>query len=112
LEDAGSGEADGAPLLPARALDGDESAGARSASHAKIRVDVALLDRLMDLVGELVLARNQVVQECMHSESATAGGPVQRLRLVTSELQDAVLKTRMQPIGQLWSRFPRMVRDL
>jgi two-component system, chemotaxis family, sensor kinase CheA len=85
---------------------------ARAVIGPKVRVDVSLLDRLMNLVGELVLARNQVLQQSTQGASVTAAGPVQQLRLVTTELQDAVIKTRMQPIGNVWSRFPRMVRDL
>jgi two-component system, chemotaxis family, sensor kinase CheA len=97
---------------PIDAGDLDPDARGQAAARPKIRVDVALLDRLMNLVGELVLARNQVVQQTALGESALGSGPVQRLRLVTSELQDAVIKTRMQPIDNVWSRLPRMVRDL
>jgi two-component system, chemotaxis family, sensor kinase CheA len=104
-------EPSGEVEAPADAFALDADAGARAA-RPKIRVDVALLDRLMNLVGELVLARNQVVQQTGIGESALGSGPVQRLRLVTSELQDAVIKTRMQPIDNVWSRLPRMVRDL
>jgi two-component system chemotaxis sensor kinase CheA len=86
---------------------------ARSAvSESSIRVDVALLDRLMNLVGELVLARNQIM---LHTQSVQDAGLVasrQRLNLITSELQEGVMKTRMQPIGNIWSKFPRTVRDV
>lgn len=77
-----------------------------------IRVDVKLLDTLMNLVGELVLARNQILQ---YTETQTDGGFIattQRLNLITTELQGGVMKTRMQPIGNVWSKFPRIVRDL
>src|SRR5690606_7908497 len=67
---------------------------------------------LMNLVGELVLARNQIIQQTAHGEASLGSGPVQRLGLVTTELQDAVIKTRMQPIENVFSRLPRMVRDL
>jgi len=83
-----------------------------SSSNSGIRVDVGLLDRLMNLVGELVLARNQILQFSATVESATLAGSTQRLNLITSELQEGVMKTRMQPIGNVWSKFPRIVRDL
>jgi two-component system chemotaxis sensor kinase CheA len=79
---------------------------------SNIRVDVGLLDKMMNLVGELVLARNQILQ-CSSSQSdATFFNAAQRLNLITTELQEGVMKTRMQPIGNVWSRFPRLVRDL
>jgi two-component system chemotaxis sensor kinase CheA len=77
-----------------------------------IRVDVKLLDTLMNLVGELVLARNQILQ---YTETQTDVGFIattQRLNLITTELQGGVMKTRMQPIGNVWANFPRVVRDL
>jgi two-component system chemotaxis sensor kinase CheA len=81
-------------------------------SDSSIRVDVGLLDKLMTLVGELVLARNQIMQFSVSQESAPFLGTVQRLNLLTTELQAGVMKTRMQPIGTIWSKFPRVVRDL
>ena len=80
-------------------------------SETSIRVDVGLLDRLMTLVGELVLARNQILQLGAHRDAAF-GGTSQRLNLITTELQEGVMKTRMQPIGNVWNKFPRIVRDL
>ena len=77
-----------------------------------IRVDVALLDKLMTRVGELVLARNQILQFTAGSDDALLSGAAQRLNLITAELQESVMKTRMQPIGNVWSKFPRVVRDL
>ena len=77
-----------------------------------IRVDVGLLDKLMNLVGELVLARNQVLQFTARLEAGTFNATSQRLNLITSELQESVMKTRMQPIGIVWGKFPRVVRDL
>jgi two-component system chemotaxis sensor kinase CheA len=77
-----------------------------------VRVDVHLLDRLMNLVGELVLARNQIVETYGNQTNNSTINPVQRLNLLTSELQEGVLKTRMQQIGTTWNRYPRMVRDL
>jgi two-component system chemotaxis sensor kinase CheA len=81
-------------------------------SESSIRVDVGLLDKLMNLVGELVLARNQILQFSNAKEDAGIGAPSQRLNLITTELQEGVMKTRMQPIGNIWSKFPRMVRDV
>ncbi len=83
-----------------------------SVSESTIRVDVALLDKLMNLVGELVLARNQILQFSNATEDAGIVAPSQRLNLITTELQEGVMKTRMQPIGNIWSKLPRTVRDL
>ena len=77
-----------------------------------IRVDVGILDSLMNLVGELVLARNQILQFTeVHHETAFLATS-QQLNLITTELQEGVMKTRMQPIGNIWSKFPRVARDL
>jgi len=87
---------------------------AKSASLADstIRVDVALLDKLMNLVGELVLARNQILQYSSRQDDATLNATAQRLNLITTQLQEGVMKTRMQPIGMVWNKLPRVVRDL
>lgn len=77
-----------------------------------LRVDVGLLDKLMNLVGELVLARNQILQFTATQSDVAFLGATQRLNLVTSELQEGVMKTRMQPIRTIWGKFPRVVRDL
>ena len=81
-------------------------------SESSLRVDVGLLDKLMNLVGELVLARNQILQFTATQTNSSFVGATGRLNLVTSELQEGVMKTRMQPIGNIWSKFPRIVRDL
>ena len=81
-------------------------------SESSIRVDVVLLDRLVNLVGELVLARNQILQHTQNVQDAGLVASGQRLNLITSELQEGVMKTRMQPIGNIWSKFPRTVRDV
>jgi two-component system chemotaxis sensor kinase CheA len=81
-------------------------------SDSTIRVDVGLLDKLMNLVGELVLARNQVLQFTTQSADSAFLATSQRLNLITTELQGSVMKTRMQPIGNVWNKLPRMVRDL
>jgi len=77
-----------------------------------IRVDVGLLDRLMTLVGELVLARNQVLAHSSTASDRALVAASQRLNQITTELQEGVMKTRMQPIGTIWGKFPRVVRDL
>lgn len=76
-----------------------------------IRVDVGLLDKLMNLVGELVLSRNQLLQGTSQQDTLLLR-TVQRLNVITSELQEGVLKTRMQPIGVVWNKLPRVIRDL
>ncbi len=83
---------------------------AGSAAESTLRVDVALLNRMMNLVGELVLTRNQVLQ-------ATAADPnmtllSRRLDMVTADLRESVMKARMQPVSNVFSKIPRMVRDL
>jgi len=83
-----------------------------SAGDGTIRVDVALLDKLMTRVGELVLARNQILQHSGRIDDAEFISTAQRLNLITTELQEGVMKTRMQPIGNVWAKFPRVVRDL
>ncbi|HEX8325410.1 MAG TPA: chemotaxis protein CheW [Tepidisphaeraceae bacterium] len=87
------------------------SSGDSVAGNA-IRVDVELLDKLMTLVGELVLARNQVLQHTAAQQEPALQRTAQRLNLITTELQEGVMKTRMQPIGNLWNKFPRVVRDV
>jgi two-component system, chemotaxis family, sensor kinase CheA len=89
-----------------------QAAPGQSASDRTIRLDVSLLDQLMNLVGELVLARNQILQFANNNEESGLLATSQRLNLITTELQEGVMKTRMQPIGNIWSKFPRTVRDL
>jgi two-component system chemotaxis sensor kinase CheA len=83
-----------------------------AAADSNIRVGVGLLDKLMDLVGELVLTRNQILQFNTEREDAALNATSQRLNLITTELQEGVMKTRMQPIGVVWNKFPRVVRDM
>src|SRR5947209_13033115 len=82
------------------------------AAAGTIRVGVNLLDRLMNLVGELVLARNQLLQFSNNTQDAGFQAVSQRMNLIATELQEEVMKTRMQPIGNVWNKFPRTVRDL
>ncbi len=87
-------------------------AGQSHASESTVRVNVGLLDKVMTLVGELVLARNQVLQFAGRMKDAGFLAVSQRLNLITTELQEGVMKTRMQPIGNIWGQFPRTVRDV
>jgi two-component system chemotaxis sensor kinase CheA len=77
-----------------------------------IRVGVDVLEHLMTLVSELVLTRNQLLQLARSQENAAFAVPLQRLSHITSDLQEGVMKTRMQPIGNAWNKLPRLVRDL
>jgi two-component system chemotaxis sensor kinase CheA len=90
----------------------EPTAGGHGISDTSIRVDVGLLDKLMNLVGELVLARNQILQFTATQADTAFLATSQRLNLITTELQEGVMKTRMQPIGNIWGKFPRVVRDL
>lgn len=89
--------------------DGDRLA---SPIDTLIRVDVDLLDKLMDVVGELVLTRNQILQHAGNQNDNTLTSISQRLNHITTELQEGVMKTRMQPISMLWNSYPRLIRDL
>jgi two-component system chemotaxis sensor kinase CheA len=83
-----------------------------SLSASNIRVQVEQLDKLMNLAGELVLARNQILQAATSSHDAAATGVAQRLNLITTELQERIMKVRMQAVGTMWNKLPRVVRDL
>ena len=87
-------------------------AGGSAAAESSIRVNVNLLDKVMNLVGELVLVRNQILQFSLRQQESGFLSTSQRLNLITSELQEGIMKTRMQPIGNIWNKFPRIVRDL
>ena len=89
----------------------DDERGDRVASHS-IRVNVDTLDYLMTTVSELVLTRNQLLEIVRRHEDSDFKVPLQRLSNVTAELQEGVMKTRMQPIGNAWQKLPRVVRDL
>ena len=89
----------------------DDERGDRLANHS-IRVNVDTLDHLMTTVSELVLTRNQLLEIVRRNEDSDFKVPLQRLSSVTAELQEGVMKTRMQPIGNAWQKLPRVVRDL
>ncbi len=100
---------------PPRAEHQDEVRGeAKESALAQqtIRVHVDLLENLMTMVSELVLTRNQLLQILRSQKDSEFAAPLQRLNHVTSELQEGVMKTRMQPIGNAWAKLPRLVRDL
>jgi two-component system, chemotaxis family, sensor kinase CheA len=84
----------------------------REAVTETIRVGVSVLDKLMTLVGELVLARNQLLQVSNTVDDTSLQAVSQRMNLIATELQEQVMKTRMQPIGNIWGQFPRTVRDV
>ncbi|SDF46409.1 two-component system, chemotaxis family, sensor kinase CheA [Blastococcus fimeti] len=96
----------------APAVEGTGGQPRRAVADSTIRVDVDLLDELMLLVGELVLTRNQIVQNVARQTDTDLIRASQRLNLIASELQEGVMKTRMQPIDHIWSKLPRVVRDL
>ena len=83
-----------------------------SAPHSSLRVSIALLDSLMNLAGELVLNRNQLVEMASREDDSALAMPVQQLNRITAELQSAIMKTRMQPVGSAWGKLPRIVRDI
>ena len=89
----------------------DERPDGKVASQS-IRVHVDTLEYLMTMVSELVLTRNQLIEIVRRHEDSEFKAPLQRLSNVTAELQEGVLKTRMQPIGNAWQKLPRVVRDL
>ncbi|MFY7761857.1 hybrid sensor histidine kinase/response regulator [Aquidulcibacter sp.] len=102
-----------APEMRAIKEDEDDAAakGGAVSSNQTIRVNVEVLETLMTMVSELVLTRNQLMQMVRNTTDSEFKGPLQRLSAVTAELQDSVMKTRMQPIGSAWKKLPRIVRD-
>ncbi len=90
----------------------DGEAKESAIANQSIRVNVELLENLMTMVSELVLTRNQVLQILRKHKDSEFAAPLQRLNHVTSELQEGVMKTRMQPIGNAWAKLPRIIRDL
>jgi two-component system chemotaxis sensor kinase CheA len=94
----------------AKASDKDLNLGAKL--QTSLRVNVGLLDTLMNLAGELVLSRNQLLQGINSSNSKATELSSQRIDMITSELQEAIMRTRMQPIANILNKFTRVVRDL
>ena len=93
-------------------LDTEAKDGAAGGVTQSIRVNIDVLENLMQMVGELVLTRNQLMQIVRHRDDRELKGPLHQLSQITTELQEGVMKTRMQPIGNAWSKFPRLIRDL
>lgn len=87
-------------------------AGEPSIANQSIRVNVQVLEDLMTMVSELVLTRNQLMQLLRNSNDSEFSIPLQRLSQCTTELQEGVMKTRMQPVGNAWAKLPRIIRDL
>jgi two-component system chemotaxis sensor kinase CheA len=105
--------ASSAPAAPRPSEAVTEAVQTESATAQQtIRVSVEVLEDLMTLVSELVLTRNQLMQLARVSSDSQISVPLQRLSHITSELQEGVMKTRMQPIGNAWAKLPRLVRDL
>lgn len=89
-----------------------DTAESDKVANQSIRVNVDTLEHLMTMVSELVLTRNQLLEISRRNEDSEFKVPLQRLSNVTAELQEGVMKTRMQPIGNAWQKLPRIVRDL
>jgi len=104
-------KAQAAPASPDKAPARDDDENAKIASQS-IRVTVDTLEQLMTMVSELVLTRNQLLEIVRRHEDSEFKAPLQRLSNVTAELQEGVMKTRMQPIGNAWQKLPRILRDL
>jgi len=108
---------EGEPAKPAKAASSAVDAAVREdetgkSANQSIRVTVDTLEQLMTMVSELVLTRNQLLEIVRRHEESEFKTPLQRLSNVTAELQEGVMKTRMQPIGNAWQKLPRIVRDL
>jgi len=97
---------------PSQPVKNSKKTSKPSQTEASLRVHVSLLDSLMTLAGELVLSRNQLLQTIGSDDLRNAEAVGQRIDLITSELQEAIMLTRMQPIGNVFNKFPRVVRDL
>jgi two-component system chemotaxis sensor kinase CheA len=87
------------------------AAGGSAVYDASVRINVDLLDKLMTVAGEIVLARNQILQYSQKYGDPSFQNTCRQLNLITTELQEHVMKTRLQPLGNVWNRFPRLARD-
>ncbi|MGY3123779.1 chemotaxis protein histidine kinase CheA [Bradyrhizobium sp. S3.14.4] len=97
---------------PKKSMADEGAAEGDRIANQSIRVNVDTLEHLMTMVSELVLTRNQLLEISRRNEDTEFKVPLQRLSNVTAELQEGVMKTRMQPIGNAWQKLPRIVRDL
>jgi len=90
----------------------DKETAESAVANQSLRVNVDVLENLMTMVSELVLTRNQLLQISRNEKDNSFSTPLQRLNHVVSDLQEGVMKTRMQPIGNAWAKLPRIIRDL
>ena len=104
--------ASAAQTAPASGAGAEETPKESAVANQSIRVNVDLLENLMTEVSELVLTRNQLLQISRGQKDSEFTAPLQRLNHVVSELQEGVMKTRTQPIGNAWGKLPRIIRDL
>jgi two-component system chemotaxis sensor kinase CheA len=118
-EEASPEVAEAAPAsAPAATPEATQSAGKpadrqdAAGQTQTLRVNINVLEDLMTLVSELVLTRNQLLQIMRNQDDTPFAAPLQRLNQVTTELQESVMMTRMQPIGNAWGKLPRLIRDL
>ena len=119
LAEESHGAADEAPApirQPRAAAPVDEGASAKkevAGANQSIRIGLDIVDDLMNLVGELVLTRNQLLQQDAESPQGNnfRNNVLSRLSMLTTELQQVVMKTRMQPVSNAWAKLPRLVRD-
>lgn len=104
----------GMPASSSANSNGNAAAAVAVATSApeSIRVNVGTIERIMELVSELVLTRNQLLELTRNREGDTVKTPLQRLSALTTDLQDAVMRARMQPVGRLFASLPRLVREL
>ncbi|WP_244068663.1 chemotaxis protein CheA, partial [Bradyrhizobium sp. Ce-3] len=109
---APAAEASEVAKKPARKAATEDVQEGDKIANQSIRVNVDTLEHLMTMVSELVLTRNQLLEISRRNEDTEFKVPLQRLSNVTAELQEGVMKTRMQPIGNAWQKLPRIVRDL
>ncbi len=97
---------------PARQGKSDGESGGGAKGQESIRVTVETIEQIMQLVSELVLTRNQLLELTRQKEEDGLKGPMQRLSALTTDLQDAVMRARMQPVGRLYANLPRLIREL
>ncbi|HCK32248.1 MAG: hybrid sensor histidine kinase/response regulator [Micavibrio sp.] len=105
-------EKENTPELPSTPSTASSSAMVNDSNPEYLRVQVGLLENMVNMVSELVLTRNQLLQLIRSDENSNMQAPLHHLNRIVSDLQDNVMKTRMQPIGNAWGKLPRIVRDL
>ena len=100
------------PKIQKQKIQKPKAAEKTSPAPSNIRVDVNVLDQLMTLAGELVLSRNQLIEAIDNTQDANLQALSAKIDRITSEMQESVVQTRMQPIGSVFTKFPRIIRDL